>query len=72
MNTNLFKVLSRMLKAIEKILKMILQILHQIAMDLGVDFSDVDGLKEANDLSRKLDGLTSNLPKGLQETRLNE
>lgn len=37
--------------------------INQIAMDLGVDFSDVDGLKEANDLSRKLDGLTSNLPK---------
>ena len=37
--------------------------INQIAMDLGVDFSDVDGLKEANDLSRKLDGLTSDLPK---------
>ena len=34
----------------------------QAAMDLGVSFGDVKGLKEAQDLSRKLDGLVKNLP----------
>jgi len=37
--------------------------ISQAAMDLGVDFNNVKGLKEAQDLSRKLDGLTSDLPK---------
>ena len=34
----------------------------QAAMDLGVSFGDVKGLKEAQDLSRKLDGLVKDLP----------
>jgi predicted nucleic acid-binding Zn-ribbon protein len=37
--------------------------INQSAMDLGVDFDNVKGLKEANNLSRKLDGLTKDLPK---------
>ncbi len=36
--------------------------INQAVMDLGVDFDNVKGLKEAQDLSRKLDGLTSDLP----------
>ena len=36
--------------------------ISQAAMDLGVDFDSVKGLKEAQDLSRKLDSLTSELP----------
>ena len=36
--------------------------ISQAAMDLGVDFDSVKGLKEAQDLSRKLDSLTSDLP----------
>ena len=43
--------------------------INQIAMDLGVDFSDVDGLKEAQDLSRKLDGLVKDLPKLYKEPK---
>ena len=34
----------------------------QAAMDLGVSFGDVKGLKEAQELSRKLDGLVKDLP----------
>ena len=34
----------------------------QAAMDLGVSFGDVKGLREAQDLSRKLDGLVRDLP----------
>ena len=41
----------------------------QAAMDLGVDFNSVKGLKEAQDLSRKLDGLTSDLPKLYKEPK---
>ena len=43
--------------------------INQAAMDLGVDFNDVKGLKEAQDLSRKLDGLTSDLPKLYKEPK---
>ena len=38
-------------------------------MDLGVDFDNVKGLKEANNLSRKLDGLTKDLPKLYSEPK---
>ena len=41
----------------------------QIALDLGVSFSDVKGLKEAQDLSRKLDGLVKDLPKLYKEPK---
>ena len=34
----------------------------QAAMDLGVSVGDVKGLREAQDLSRKLDGLERDLP----------
>lgn len=43
--------------------------INQSAMDLGVDFDDVKGLKEAQNLSRKLDGLTSDLPKLYKEPK---
>ena len=43
--------------------------INQQAMDLGVDFEDVKGLKEANNLSRKLDGLTTDLPKLYSEPK---
>lgn len=43
--------------------------INQQAMDLGVDFENVKGLREANDLSRKLDGLTSDLPKLYSEPK---
>ena len=43
--------------------------ISQAAMDLGVDFDSVKGLKEAQDLSRKLDGLTSELPKLYKEPK---
>jgi DNA anti-recombination protein RmuC len=35
--------------------------INQAAMDLGVSFDSVDGLKKANDSSRMLDGLIPNL-----------
>jgi len=35
--------------------------INQAAMDLGVDFSSVDGLKQAQDASRMLDGLIPDL-----------
>lgn len=41
----------------------------QAAMDLGVSPGDVKGLKEAQDLSRKLDGLVKNLPRLYQEPK---
>ncbi len=41
----------------------------QIALDLGVSFNDVKGLKEAQDLSRKLDGLVKDLPKLYNEPK---
>jgi predicted nucleic acid-binding Zn-ribbon protein len=41
----------------------------QAAIDLGVDFNSVKGLKESQDLSRKLDGLTSDLPKLYKEPK---
>jgi len=41
----------------------------QIALDLGVSFNDVKGLKEAQDLSRKLDGLVKDLPKLYKEPK---
>ncbi len=41
----------------------------QQAMDLGVDVDDVKGLREAQNLSRKLDGLTSDLPKLYSEPK---
>lgn len=37
--------------------------INQAAMDLGVDFDSVKGLKEAQDMSRRLDGLVSDFPK---------
>jgi predicted nucleic acid-binding Zn-ribbon protein len=43
--------------------------INQSAMDLGVDFNDVKGLKESQDLSRKLDGLTKDLPKLYSEPK---
>lgn len=43
--------------------------INQSAMDLGVDFDNVKGLKEANNLSRKLDGLTKDLPKLYSEPK---
>ena len=43
--------------------------INQSAMDLGVDFNNVKGLKEANNLSRKLDGLTKDLPKLYSEPK---
>lgn len=41
----------------------------QAAMDLGVDWEDVKGLKDAQAMSRKLDGLVSSLPKLYQEPK---
>ena len=43
--------------------------IYQSAMDLGVDVDDVKGLRQAQDLSRKLDGLTSDLPKLYKEPK---
>ena len=43
--------------------------INQQAMDLGVDFENVKGLKEAQNLSRKLDGLTTDLPKLYSEPK---
>jgi SMC interacting uncharacterized protein involved in chromosome segregation len=41
----------------------------QAAMDLGVDFKAIDGLKEAQDMSRKLDGLVKDLPRLYNEPK---
>jgi chromosome segregation ATPase len=43
--------------------------INQAAMDLGVDFDAIDGLKEANNMSRKLDGLVSDLPRLYNEPK---
>lgn len=41
----------------------------QAAMDLGVDFKAIDGLKESQDMSRKLDGLVKDLPRLYNEPK---
>jgi len=41
----------------------------QAALDLGVSPQNVKGLKESQDLSRKLDGLTKDLPKLYSEPK---
>ena len=43
--------------------------ISQAAMDLGVSFENVKGLKESQDLSRKLDGLVKDLPKLYSEPK---
>jgi DNA repair ATPase RecN len=43
--------------------------INQAAMDLGVDFDSVDGLKAANNMSRKLDGLVKDLPRLYNEPK---
>ena len=43
--------------------------INQSAMDLGVDFNDVKGLKAANDLSRKLDGFIKDVSKLYSEPK---
>lgn len=43
--------------------------INQAAMDLGVDFDAIDGLKEAQNMSRKLDGLVKDLPRLYNEPK---
>lgn len=43
--------------------------INQAAMDLGVDFDAIDGLKEAQNMSRKLDGLVKDLPRMYNEPK---
>ena len=43
--------------------------INQIVLDIGGDFDSVKGLKEANNMSRKLHGLVLDLPKLYKEPK---